>query len=1096
MSADNSALESNRKAWRLRLEQRFDEIDALILSRQDPITGLLPASTAKLAHGDYTDAWVRDNVYSVLTVWGLALAYRRFDDTHPHTYLLSQSVVKLMRGLLVAMMQQADKVERFKFSLQPADALHAKYDTRSGTAVVGDEDWGHLQLDSTSLYLLMLAQITASGINIVYSLDEVNFVQNLVHYISRAYCTPDYGIWERGNKINRGLTELNASSVGMAKAALEGLSGFNLFGANGAQPSCIHVNPDDIARARDTLQALLPRESGSKEVDAALLSIIGFPAFAIEDLSLVEQTQQEIINKLQGRYGCKRFLLDGHQTVHEDPSRLHYEPGELKQFEHIECEWPLFFTYLLINAIFHDDEAQIKTYSDALKPLLVEQNGQHLLPELYFVAEEHIEQEKAAPHSQPRQPNENIPLVWAQSLYQLAGLLQDGLLHVYEIDPLRRRQRVGRVRSRKIQIAVLAQNDMVQSHLESRRVAVETLDEVRPIQVRQAEELTLAYTRLGMNYKLRLSGRPLHPMRTLSTARVFELAGERMVFVPIFLNPQDFYLSMDNRLLVEQLSIELAYLERHWDQPGKPLVVMVISENMITEEGSQTLLELMGQLQEGNFNDIPVQTGRLAQLLATTGRERIDYLHDFSFTAPTLQDQKPHDWLLSFDPKTTILPRPQLIDQHELDPDSTALVAQLFDTDNVYEQLELLRILSERHTLQHQVQSKRTNGTKVNIETLIEQIYQGAGEHHLWAIVRRAADLLGKHDVRLEDAVTDIVIRQKRLSVGHAYSDDAIIVQPVENSEILAKIHNFCGGNVAEATLTQEIVLYLGQLIKGQPGLFTDMLTLRVWHLIQLMIGQISSDEHVSPSLAYERLLALPPYRVLEKLRNVLSSYSSVVSDLTHSETLHTTRSYGELVKVHFPIAPEIPENAENWLKWRTQRGMITRLSDDFYAGVWEILQHCEGVMIGDKFNRYNRLGNELAKQSTRGEKNFALLVDHVINRITAPEYRRLTIEALSAIIAFIRANAELQIDNELVMDVLIGHAVRLTWEKARPDATSHYNEYRAQAWKHFYHQPPHEVASAILRAFVFLMQSDNGNKNVPTPETSAGERLDLDGLI
>jgi phosphorylase kinase alpha/beta subunit len=220
MSADNNALENDRKAWRQRLEQRFDEIDALILSRQDPITGLLPASTAKLAHGDYTDAWVRDNVYSILTVWGLALAYRRFDDTHPHTYLLSQSVVKLMRGLLVAMMHQADKVERFKFSLQPADALHAKYDTRSGTAVVGDEDWGHLQLDSTSLYLLMLAQITASGINIIYSLDEVEFVQNLVHYISRTYSTPDYGIWERGNKINRGITELNASSVGMAKAAL------------------------------------------------------------------------------------------------------------------------------------------------------------------------------------------------------------------------------------------------------------------------------------------------------------------------------------------------------------------------------------------------------------------------------------------------------------------------------------------------------------------------------------------------------------------------------------------------------------------------------------------------------------------------------------------------------------------------------------------------------------------------------------------------------------------------------------------------------------------------------------------------------------
>lgn len=30
-------------------------------------------------------------------------------------------------------------------------------------SVVGDYDWGHLQIDATSLFLLMLAQMTASG---------------------------------------------------------------------------------------------------------------------------------------------------------------------------------------------------------------------------------------------------------------------------------------------------------------------------------------------------------------------------------------------------------------------------------------------------------------------------------------------------------------------------------------------------------------------------------------------------------------------------------------------------------------------------------------------------------------------------------------------------------------------------------------------------------------------------------------------------------------------------------------------------------------------------------------------------------------------
>jgi phosphorylase kinase alpha/beta subunit len=76
--------------------------------------------------------------------------------------------------------------------------VNAKYNTTTGDIVVGDDEWGHLQLDVTSIYLLILAQMTAPGLSIIFTLDEVNFVQNLVYYVGRAYRTPDYGIWERG----------------------------------------------------------------------------------------------------------------------------------------------------------------------------------------------------------------------------------------------------------------------------------------------------------------------------------------------------------------------------------------------------------------------------------------------------------------------------------------------------------------------------------------------------------------------------------------------------------------------------------------------------------------------------------------------------------------------------------------------------------------------------------------------------------------------------------------------------------------------------------------------------------------------------------
>lgn len=62
---------------------------------------------------------------------------------------------------------------------------------------------------------------------------------------------------------------------------------------------------------------MLPRESSSKELDSGLLSIISFPAFAVDDPILIQLTRDTIIGKLQGRYGCKRFLRDGYKTPTE-----------------------------------------------------------------------------------------------------------------------------------------------------------------------------------------------------------------------------------------------------------------------------------------------------------------------------------------------------------------------------------------------------------------------------------------------------------------------------------------------------------------------------------------------------------------------------------------------------------------------------------------------------------------------------------------------------------------------------------------------------------------------------------------------------------
>lgn len=104
--------------------------------------------------------------------------------TH-HIVELEHAVVKLMRGILFSMMRQAPKVEKFKKTQNILDSLHAKYNTKTGATVVGDNEWGHLQIDATSFFLVALADMTTSGFSIVYTQDEVDFIQNLVFYIER-----------------------------------------------------------------------------------------------------------------------------------------------------------------------------------------------------------------------------------------------------------------------------------------------------------------------------------------------------------------------------------------------------------------------------------------------------------------------------------------------------------------------------------------------------------------------------------------------------------------------------------------------------------------------------------------------------------------------------------------------------------------------------------------------------------------------------------------------------------------------------------------------------------------------------------------------
>ncbi|XP_075752672.1 phosphorylase b kinase regulatory subunit alpha, skeletal muscle isoform isoform X7 [Pelodiscus sinensis] len=926
----------------VRLDGYARLLQRTILCHQDPVTGLLPASC------DHKDAWVRDNVYSVLSVWGLGLAYRKNadrDEDKAKAYELEQSVVKLMRGLLQCMMRQADKVEAFKYSQSPQDSFHAKYNTRTCATVVGDDQWGHLQLDATSIYLLMLAQMTASGLHIIHSLDEVNFIQNVVFYIEAAYKTADFGIWERGDKTNQGITELNVSSIGMAKAALEALDELDLFGAKGGPQSVIHVLTDEVQHCQSILHSMLPRASTSKEIDASLLSVISYPAFAVEDSELVELTKQEIITKLQGRYGCCRFLRDGYRTPREDPSRLYYEPAELKLFENIECEWPLFWTYFIIDGLFSGNTEQVQEYREALEAVLIKgQNGLRLVPELYSVPANKVDEEYLHPHSVDRVPMGKLPHMWGQSLYILGCLMAEGFLAPGEIDPLNRRFSTVPKPDVVVQVCILAETEAIKALLKKQGIEVETVADVSPIRVQPARILSHIYARLGRNKRMNLSGRPFRYMGVLGTSKLYDIRKTIFTFTPQFLDQQQFYLALDNKMIVEMLRTDLSYLCSRWRMTGRPTITFPISQTMLDDTGTSvhpTVLAMLRKLQDGYFGGARTQTGKLSEFLTTSCRTHLsfmdpgpegkrrahghglsstldpeDWLHGFQLAEADVNMYIPSKLFQASQPSVHLLGSTHPAQQdgkspslHALvnlprdqagDVDCKALVDQLRACPTLQEQADLLYML---HTLRGPDWDTEIDGQPgATVRDLLTELYVSVGATRQWALIRYISGILKKKVEALDEACTDLLSHQKHLTVGLPPEPrEKTISAPIPYEELTRLIDEASEKNMSISILTQEIMVYLAMYMRTQPGLFAEMFRLRIGLIIQVMATELAHSLHCSAEEATESLMNLSPSDMKSLLHHIFSgkefgvekSVRSVDSALTPAISIREVGAVG-----------------------------------------------------------------------------------------------------------------------------------------------------------------------------------------------------------
>lgn len=989
------------------LDAYYGQVKRQLLNFQSSTTGLFPQMTQEKQIGS-----VRDSVYCAVAVWSLYQAYKRIDDDRGKAYELGQSAVKCMRGILFCWMRQAEeKLEKYKMNQCPEFALHSKFHLETGQPL--DEnvlgEYSHLQLDVVSLYLLFLVQMIMSGLQIIYTMDEVSFVQNLVYYVERAYRTPDFGMWERGSKYHDSTPEIHASSIGMAKSALEAINGCNLFGDKGASWSVVYVDIDAHSRNRSIFETLLPRESSSKNTDSSLLPTISFPCFATHDEHLYNRTKDKIVRKLQGTYGFKRFLRDGYGTAVEDTTRQYYEQGETKEFENIECEWPLFFLYMILDGIFKGNDEQIKKYRHLLHPRLkVDRYGNAVVPKYFYVPTLCIEAERREPGSQKRIPSDegdadNL-FLHGQALYIMSELLVDGLLHINELDPIRRylpsynRPRktgrysafqgkaAGTANDLVVQVVLIAESMRLQAMMATYGIHTQTPHEVEPVQIWSPNQLVKIYEYLGISKKLGLKGRPPRPIGALGTSKLYRICGQTVICYPLIFEVSDFYLSHDMALLIDDIKNELHFVGKYWRMSGRPTVCILIREEHMRDVHFKEMLDLLAMLKKGDCGGLKIRTGRLQNLISSSCIEHLDFLHLLSpDDLPNVEafQQLEHASIgyqsLTDIPKAIVYNEPTYDFKEFQNRSSRDILEALSATDTLHGQSQLLGILYFREGPQFWTE----NGT---VKERLERLTRQAGALRHWSVVRYCSSVLRKLVDSISPNITSILVCGKQITVGVFGHEEVVIDKPLTPKEVEVIIYSKCQQHdIYQAVLQQEIILYVGRLISTTPHLFHGILKIRIGWVLQAMILHM---KFLNPSP--------PPLESLSpsELRKVLYRVLTLAENGSNSKlTIHQRRQI---------------------------EGALCRVPRNFYDRVWDIMTRtAEGIIVE---------GHHLPQQPTLTEMTvydlkFATEVEMFLSRVVLPEYRQILVELIMVVYLILERNPELSFNDTIDMNKLVEEA-------------------------------------------------------------------------
>lgn len=449
----------------------------------------------------------------------------------------------------------------------------------------------------------------------------------------------------------------------------------------------------------------------------------------------------------------------------------------------------------------------------------------------------------------------NTPHLWTQAVFILCQLLVDRILTLQDLDPIRRYmapserpKQSKRYSSFKgfysdltINICCIAESVRLQQLLANYGIQTQTPHQIEPIEIWPPSELVKAYELLGKNSKLQLSGRPKRPIGALGTSKSYRICSQRIISYPLTFETNDFYMSSDLGLLLDDVKNDLEFLSKCWKLQGRPIYIFLIREHNLRGPQCFELLELLSQFKQGNVNGISVRMERLQTLTSGGCLEHLDFINDEAtdlqfFSLKEIETDNTRYKSLSELPKEMTNSESESFTPVDYNSFSlNDLITRLNSTTSRLEKAYILHELLNRYGMNMQIDNKI-------VEEMFEELGEEAASVQNWKTIRYCTSILHKTVDSLAPSITNILVRGKIVTLGVFGHEEIEITKPLSPEQIKNILYkNIYPFDIYQAVLMQELIINISKCISTSPELFNGILKLRLGWILECMKQELSN---------------------------------------------------------------------------------------------------------------------------------------------------------------------------------------------------------------------------------------------------------------